>query len=187
MTKIRQKVPSGEVILSWTVHSLSLYTDWKHLNEVTSSVRPSLSEQFLWLRPCRKACHETFTPFWEQFLAAPRGFHQIFSILHALMSWNIFQEGVAPLPCEGHVLIHINTVAKSFQDTSRDCPSCYIGHISYPMDFTIFLHNIPLLYTLNSLSSLCSTSMCRILAYLTTDTYWFLPTPCGLIQFFTNS
>lgn len=131
MTKNGQKVPSGEVILSWTVHSLFLYTGWKHLNEVTSSVHPSLSEQFLLLRPCRKACHETFTPFWEQFLAAPCGFHQIFSILHALMSWNIFQEGVVPLPCEGHVLIHINMIAKSFQDTSRDWPSCNFCHISY--------------------------------------------------------
>jgi hypothetical protein len=171
MTKIGQKVPSGEVILSWTVHSLSLYTGWKHLNEVTSSVRPSPSEKFLLLRPCRKACHETFTPFWEQFLAAPCGFHQIFSILHALVSWNIRQEGVVPLPCEGHVLIQINMIAKSFQDTSRDHPSCNFCHISYPMDFTIFLHNIPLSYPLNSLSSLCSTSMLRILAYLTIDTY----------------
>lgn len=127
--------------------------------------------EILLLRPCRKACHETFTPFWEQFLAAPCGFHQIFSILHALVSWNICQEGVVPLPCEGHVLIQINMIAKSFQDTSRNQPSCNFCHISYPMDFTIFLHNIPLSYPLNSLSSLCSTSVLRILAYLTIDTY----------------
>jgi hypothetical protein len=69
------------------------------------------------------------------------------------------------------VLIHIKMIAKSFQDTSRDCPSCNFCHISHPMDFTIFLRNIPLSYPLNSLSSLCSTSMWRILAYLTIDTY----------------
>jgi hypothetical protein len=68
------------------------------------------------------------------------------------MSWNIFQEGVVPLPSEGHVLIHINMIAKSFQDTSRDCPSCnsVISLIQWisPYFCTIFL-----CHTLSSLSA----------------------------------